>query len=208
MISVNDNGIGMDDEVREHLLEPFYTTKASGTGLGMSMVYEFIKEFGGGLRVDSEPGKGTTITLLLPVLEMQIESPTPKDWESEALPTGNETILLVEDREKLRRFASRILNKLGYHVLEAENAAMALECLEANQDIDLLFSDVIMPGEMNGRQLARKAIINWPLLSVLLTTGMEPAEENNDDSSVEFVLLAKPYTAIQLAKSVRKILDS
>jgi CheY-like chemotaxis protein len=208
MISVNDNGIGMNDEVRQHLLEPFYTSKASGTGLGLSMVYDFIKEFDGGLRVDSEPGKGTTISLFLPVQEMEIESPKTEDWGSEALPTGNETILLVEDREKLRRFASRILNKLGYHVLEAEDAARALECLEANEGIDLLFSDIIMPGEMNGRQLARQAIIKWPSLSVLLSTGMEPAEEHNNDSSVEFAMLAKPYTTIQLAKSVRNILDS
>ena len=208
-ISLVDNGGGMTGEVRRHALEPFFTTKTTttGTGLGLSMTHDFIIQSGGGLRIDSVPGKGTTITLLLPFLE------TTEEQELEAevlgqneLPTGSETVLLVEDLPKLRRFASRILSDLGYQVLEAENADEALDCLQSHDDIDLLFTDIILPGDMNGRQLALKSGDIHPGLKVLLTTGMERGTETGGGSEPEYPLLAKPYTASELAHTIRHIL--
>lgn len=210
MISVTDSGTGMSEDIKQHVLEPFYSTKTSttGTGLGLSMAHDFIVQSGGGLRIDSTPGKGTSISLLLPVCETTEDWPMEEILQSNVVVGGDETILLVEDREKVRRFASRILTRLGYHLLEAENAAEALEHLHESNDIDLLFTDIIMPGNMNGRQLARQARTLNPSLNVLLTTGMESRSDEKNNAPEEFNLLSKPYSSEQLAQTIRNILDT
>lgn len=209
-ISVADTGTGMDENVRRHVLEPFYSTKGSGTGLGLSMVADFIKDSGGGIAIKSVPGRGTTITLLLPVADATDEKDEWTEDEDlpEILPAGNETVLLVEDSAKVRRFAARILTRLGYALVEADSAGQALKQLHNHKGIDLLFTDIVMPGELDGRELARRAGDQQPSLKVLLTTGMEHRSEDGGNIPMKFPLLPKPYTAKQLAYSIRNVLDT
>jgi len=176
------------------------------------MVNDLIIKYEGGIRIESELGIGTRITLILPLFEPgagaedKATDGTEPGGRRKSLPGGTEIILLVEDREKVRHFARRTLGRLGYHVLEAENADQALECLAANPDIDLLFTDIVMPGELNGRDLARQAVSENQGLKVLLTTGMEMREEA--DERQELPLLRKPYSAEQLATYIRQVLQS
>lgn len=206
-ISVTDNGIGMNEDTRRHALEAFYSTKTSGTGLGLSMVNDFINASGGVIYIDSNPGKGTTINLWLPSVKSIVKIKNRKEV-SENLPTGDETVLLVEDSYKVRMFAHRTLSHLGYRVAEAADAGEALEYIKQHDDIDLLFTDIVMPGDIDGRDLAALACKHLASLKVLLTTGMEPHEDEYQNTAVDFPLLAKPYTAKQLAQSIRDILDS
>lgn len=208
-LSVTDTGVGMDAETREQAVEPFFTTKPieAGTGLGLTMVHDFVRQCGGELVIDSSPGEGTTIRMLLPSSSGAEQEKTPT-YSKDALPTGNETILVVEDREGVRRFACRILQRLGYRTLEAADAAAARSCLVAHEDIDLLFSDIVMPGDTDGRELAIAAVADRPGLRVLLTTGMEPTREGETLREERFELLSKPYTDEQLALAVRAILDA
>jgi len=212
-LTIGDTGSGMSEEVRQKALEPFFTTKpgTSGTGLGLSMVNDLITSYEGGIRIDSESGRGTDITLILPVVEQDVDAtekkPRGKRLSAQsALTGGTETILLVEDREKVRQFARRTLNRLGYRVVEAGNADEALGRLQEHPYIDLLFSDIVMPGELNGRDLARRATSENPSLKVLLTTGMEMRQEA--EGQQELPLLRKPYSAEQLADSVRQVLQT
>lgn len=207
-ISVADNGTGMTGEVRQQALEPFFTTKpsATGTGLGLSMVHDLILKSGGGMKIESKLGKGTTVILILPRYQHETKLPSGLPDEFDHLPRGKETVLVVEDQEKVRRFAKRTLRSLGYRVIEAENAAQALDCLEGNDDIDLLFSDIVMPGGMDGRQLAQRASTRYPSLRVLLTTGMELRASEDDRSRPGFPLIDKPYSVETLARAVRDVL--
>lgn len=213
-LEIADTGTGMSEEVRQKVLEPFFTTKpgTSGTGLGLSMVNDLVIKYEGGIRIESELGIGTRITLILPLFEPgagtedKVADGTQPGGRRKSLLGGTEIILLVEDREKVRHFARRTLGRLGYHVLEAGNADQALECLAANPEIDLLFTDIVMPGELNGRDLARQAASENPGLKVLLTTGMEMREEA--DERQELPLLRKPYSAEQLATYIRQVLQS
>jgi len=209
-IRIADNGTGMSEDIRQQALEPFFTTKISarGTGLGLSMVNDLITQSGGGIRIESELDKGTTITLILPLYEQAAEISIEDQEVLDQLPGGKETILLVEDREKVRRFANRILSRLGYRLIEAENAAEALEYLQTNNEIDLLFTDIVMPGNMDGRELARQASSRKSTLKILLTTGMESRAENSGDFHLDFPLLHKPYSAQQLAQSIRNVLNT
>ena len=209
-IKVADNGSGMTEEVRRQALEPFYTTKpsAAGTGLGLSMVHDLMLKSEGGIRIESEPARGTTITLILPLYEQETESPAKHQGAMNQIPRGNETILVVEDRSRVRRYASRVLSGLGYTLIEAENAAEALDCLQTNDEIDLLFSDIAMPGGMNGRELARLVSSTNSSLTILLTTGMESGTDKGGKPEQDFPLLSKPYSPGQLARSVRSVLDT
>jgi PAS domain S-box-containing protein len=208
VISVADNGIGMDDETREQAIEPFFTTKPieAGTGLGLTMVHDFVRQSGGGLQIDSAPGAGTTISMYLPTSLEAAEMEAGADVEGPS-PAGMETVLVVEDRSGVRRFACRTLRRLGYRTLEAENADDALRQLSEHHDIDLLFSDIVMPGETDGRALANQVVRIFPDLKILLTTGMEPDKSADVDTDLEFPLLAKPYSASELAQSVRAAID-
>jgi PAS domain S-box-containing protein len=208
VVTVEDNGIGMDEETRENAIEPFFTTKpiGAGTGLGLTMVHDFVRQCGGELRIESAPNEGATIDMFLPSTRESADPATAVVSEG-VLPSGTETILVVEDREGVRRFACRILGRLGYQTYEAEDASAAMSALSQRRDIDLLFSDIVMPGDTDGRSLAHTAVISHPGLKVLLTTGMEPTEADDAKSEERFPLLAKPYSAGELARMVRTILD-
>jgi len=209
VLTVTDDGIGMNDETRRRAIEPFFTTKTieTGTGLGLTMVSDFVLQCGGKLHINSVPDKGTSIKLLFPSVDAEADLIIETDVNDD-LPTGEETILVVEDRENVRRFACRSLNYLGYQTLEAENATVAMKLLQQHEQIDLLFTDVVMPGDTNGRELANIAMKTWPNMKVLLTTGMEPEDDKKITSPEDIPLLAKPYSSEQLARRIRVVLDA
>lgn len=210
MISVSDTGIGMSADDTMRAIEPFYTTKeiGKGSGLGLSMVYDFSQQSGGGFRIRSKLGKGTSVSILLPEYDPNVHD-DHEQAAPEALPRGSETILVVEDGVRLRKLAKRSLKSLGYQVREAENAAEALSMLSGDSTTDLLFSDIAMPGSMNGRGLATWALTNRPGLKILLTTGFDKDGSSKDLVNVgDIPLLEKPYTKEQLATKVRAVLDA
>ncbi len=208
-ISIKDTGIGMTDEVRQHATEPFFTTsKNEGTGLGLSMVYGFMRQSGGELIIDSEPGEGTCLKMLFPAYGGK-RAHQEKIAKQMILPAGIATILVVEDRPDVRQFAVRCLHKLNLNILEAEDAATAMEQLENNNDIDILFTDILMPGDMNGRDLADWAASRYPQLKVLLTTAAEKeAELLQRTNDLPFQLLPKPYSKLDLLERIGDILHS
>jgi PAS domain S-box-containing protein len=210
VLVVSDTGGGMTPEVAERALEPFFTTKGigKGSGLGLSMIYGFAKQSGGHLKIYSEPGHGTTVRLYLPrtaTREATAEiAAAPSKSER-----GTEAVLVVEDDPDVRQLAAAQLRSLGYQVLEAPDGASAVTLLEGGARIDLLFTDVVMPGGMNGQQLAEKARELRPQLKVLFTSGYTPdsiAHQGKIDPGV--FLLSKPYRRDGLARKVREILDS
>jgi len=209
MIAVSDTGTGMTPEVLAHAFEPFFTTKevGKGSGLGLSMVYGFIKQSEGHVNIYSEPGGGTTVRLYVPCAET--EAAVVQDAaRDEAAPGGDETILLVEDDEMVRAFVARQLEGLGYRVLQAVNGQDALTALEREPGIDLLFTDVVMPGGMGGRELAEAAHAMRPDLPVLFTSGYTEnaiVHQGRLDAGVH--LLNKPYRRTALARKVRLVLD-
>ncbi len=214
-LTLSDTGTGMDKETLEHVFEPFFTTKpeSKGTGLGMSMVYGFAKRYCGHIKLYSEPGVGTTIRLYLP----RTRTPKPDVSHQESLPaplaTGNESILIVDDEAGLLQLADQYLRSLGYRTRLAENAAQALDILNADDSIDLLFSDVVMPGGMNGYELAQQAIQlahvrHRPEPKVLLTSGFtSKTMAHNGLARFSAHLLSKPYRKHDLAQRIRLILD-
>ena len=209
LICVTDTGAGMTPDVLEHAFEPFYTTKPTGhgTGLGLSQVYGFVKQSGGHIRLYSEPGFGTTVKIYLPrVSDASVSEQVASAW-SESTRGGTETILLVEDDPGVRAYTVEILTDLGFSVLEASEATTALEILEKSPAIDLLFTDVGLPG-LNGRQLADRARERRPDLPILFATGYARnaiVHQGRLDQGVN--LLTKPYTRDQLANKIRDILD-
>jgi Histidine kinase-, DNA gyrase B-, and HSP90-like ATPase/Response regulator receiver domain/His Kinase A (phospho-acceptor) domain len=156
-LSVADNGCGMPPEVRDRVFEPFFTTKevGKGTGLGLSMVYGFVRQSDGHVTIESTPGAGTTVALYLPRAEQTAEAEV-ETIQTQAVPGGHERILVVEDHEDLLEATSAMLTTFGYRVLCARNGAEAIHILESGQEIELLFSDVVMPNGMNGVELARE----------------------------------------------------
>jgi len=210
VLSVTDTGTGMPPEVLARAFDPFFTTKidGKGTGLGLSMVYGFTRQSGGHVRIESAPGVGTMVRLYLPRgRETRAAAPARAD-RSQSLPRGHELILVVDDNTGVRETASRILQSLGYTVLEAESGVEALEILARTPKLDLLFSDVIMPGGIDGPTLARQATANRPELAVLLTSGyVNTSNDENEMASYPWDLLAKPYRREELAMRVRKALD-
>lgn len=212
MISVSDTGMGMTSDIKDKVLEPFFTTKEQGrgSGLGLSMVYGFIQRSGGHINIYSELGKGTTVHLFLPRSETSGADTSINDSKITDLPTGNETILIVDDEDGLRDVAASYLKMLGYATITAENADQAMEILGNNRDIDLLFSDVVMPGGIDGYQLASMAHKHWPALKILLTSGFTKKEEALNHSDDKYLielngqLLGKPYNMSELALALRK----
>jgi PAS domain S-box-containing protein len=204
MIEVADTGSGMPPEIIEHIFEPFYTTKEQGrgTGLGLSMVFGFIKQSGGHINVYSEPGVGTTVRLYLPPVAMIPEPAEVAARQTAAEPQGSgETVLIVEDNAALRRTVVRQLRSLGYNVLESDRAGSALEMLR-QQPVDLLFTDILTPGQMDGVELARLAQEHWPDIRILLTSAF-PQDRINDNLSTNLPLLTKPYRPVELAAALR-----
>lgn len=209
-ISMSDNGVGISREVCERIFEPFFTTKgkAEGTGLGLAMVYGFVKRTKGYIFVFSKIGQGTTFTMYLPRSKLTVKQPEPPARIGAMMPSGIETILVVDDEVELVVLATSVLEELGYTVVCAGNGPAAVKVLEENTTIDLVFSDVVMPGGMSGLDLAAIITHKYPHLKLLLTTGF--AVEADSPTSVtesKHDVLRKPYRGIELAKRVRKILD-
>ncbi|ABN78069.1 PAS domain-containing protein [Cereibacter sphaeroides] len=209
MLAVTDTGCGMSPEVIERVFEPFFTTKAEGrgTGLGMSMVYGFVKQSGGHVKIYSELGNGTSIKIYLPRSLEAEDAMRPLD--TGPMTGGTETILLVEDDEQVRSTAAGLLQDLGYSVLQAKDADRALTIVESGARIDLLFTDVVMPGKLTSRQLAEKTRGLRPGLPVLFTSGYTQnsiVHGGRLDSGVH--LLSKPYTQEALARKIREVLVS
>ena len=193
LIEVTDTGVGMPAEVQERIFEPFYTTKDRdrGTGLGLSMVFGFLKQSGGHVSVYSEVGVGTTFRLYLPSAQGGVAMNTEPGLAEQLIGKG-ETALVVEDDTPIRRIVVRYFRELGYEVIEARNAAEALERLQADP-VDVMFTDVVMPGAMDGLALAREASDLWPDLRVILTSGFPQTKLKDDLMQGCFRLLSKPY---------------
>jgi PAS domain S-box-containing protein len=209
VLSVTDTGTGMPPEVIEQAFEPFFTTKAEGkgTGLGLSMVYGFVKQSGGHIRLISEVGQGTTVKLYLP-RSTQTEE---RLVNLEALPVegGSEMVLVAEDDEYVRESVVAMLSDLGYRVIKAKDAHSALAIIESGMPIDLLFTDVIMPGPLRSTELASKARERIPGLAVLFTSGYtENAMSTGGRLDPNIELLAKPYSRETLARKIRHVLGN
>ncbi|PPV06102.1 histidine kinase [Xanthomonas bromi] len=208
-IAVSDTGAGMPPEVVSRVMEPFFTTKdeGQGTGLGLSMVYGFVKQSGGTVRVYSEVGEGTTVRLYFPASsEFENDLQTVK---SRAIDKGgNETILVVEDKQDVAVIARMFLENAGYRVLSASSGREAVELLVKTPEVDALFTDLIMPGGINGVMLAREARRMLPKIKILLTTGYADASiQRTDVGGAEFDVVNKPYTQKELLKRMRMLLD-
>ena len=209
MVAISDTGAGMSDEIRKRAFEPFFTTKRSGagTGLGLSMVYGFVKQSGGHIEISSEPGIGSTVRIYLP----KALTDAPSEEKSPILPTapaGKETILVVEDDADVREYVVNVLELLGYSVIEAGDGPSALALLDANNfDVDLMFTDVVLPGGMSGKDVADAAQKDRPDLKVLFTSGYSEdviVHHGRLDEGVD--LLPKPYAQKHLAQRIRQAL--
>ena len=211
MVAVGDTGAGMAPDVLAHAFEPFFTTKevGKGTGLGLSMVYGFVTQSGGHVRIYSEVGVGTVVRLYLPRSKELAAAAPPPAAASAELPMGTEMILLVEDDSLVRSYAAAQLRSLGYRVVAAENAQRAIEAVEEGCEPDLLFTDMIMPGGMNGRDLAEHLRRRQPGLKVLYTSGYAHGaiDGRPDRTGTVRHLLGKPYRRRGLATKVREVLD-
>jgi signal transduction histidine kinase len=210
LVAVTDTGTGMDKATVDRVFEPFFTTKevGKGTGLGLSQVYGFVRQTGGHIRIYSEPGHGTTVKLYLPRSQAEPDDQERKGTPDAALLQGNEAILVVEDHDDLRAYSSGVLRDLGYQVFEAADAASAIGFLESSRSIDLLFTDVVLPDGLNGRNIADHARRLHPTIKVLFTTGYtRNAIVHNGRLDAGVNLLSKPFTFRGLAEKVRKVLD-
>jgi PAS domain S-box-containing protein len=210
MLSISDTGTGMSPDILARVAEPFFTTKdqGKGTGLGLSMVYGFMKQSGGALRLYSEEGHGTTVRMLFPCANAKAEPQGAQPSRQLHDKKGTETVLVVEDQLDVGDYAEAVLAEFGYTVIRANNADEALARLDQAGGIDLLFSDLIMPGGMNGVMLAREVKRRRPRMRVLLTTGYaESSIERVDARGAEFDLIQKPYKRSELATKVRQVID-
>ena len=209
-MSISDTGGGISSEVCERIFDPFFTTKgkAEGTGLGLAMVYGFVKRTKGYIFVFSKIGLGTTFTMYFPRSKFTVKQPEAPARIASMMPSGIETILVVDDEVELAVIAKSVLEDLGYTVVCSDNGPAALQVLEENTTIDLVFSDVVMPGGMSGLDLGAIITNKYPHVKLLLTTGF--AVEADSPMSVtesKYEVLRKPYRGMELAKRVRKILD-
>jgi PAS domain S-box-containing protein len=209
VVTVADTGHGIPADVLPHIFEPFFTTKEAGkgSGLGLSMVYGFAKQSGGTVTVESKPGKGTRMSLYLPVTTRKalVEEDT-QPTNSSMFAAGR--ILVVDDEPRVRRFAVRCLKAQGYNVLEADDGDHAKIILMRKPDIDLLFSDIVMPGTLNGINLAKWALNTYPKLKILLTTGFSHSlqDDNPLTNGCDFPIVQKPFSENTLAEQIRELL--
>jgi signal transduction histidine kinase/ActR/RegA family two-component response regulator len=209
-LSITDTGLGMAPDVLRRALEPFFTTKevGKGSGLGLPMAYGFVKQSGGHLAITTEPGRGTTVCLMLPLAKGEA-APEEHSRESVALPSGTERVLIVEDEPDVRRFVVSLIESLGYLTQQAADGPAALALLGSGHRFDLLFTDVVLPERMSGLEVAEAARKIQPGLKVLFTSGYSMeilAQEGPVD--LELRLLRKPYRRHQLAAALREALDS
>jgi len=207
MVAVTDTGSGMTAEVASRAFEPFFTTKevGKGTGLGLSMVYGFAKQSGGTMQINSEPKHGTVVKLFFPRFAGSQGNEAPPT-DRIATPAGAETILVVEDNDMVRTYVEKELKELGYRVIATRNGPEALEILRQPREIDLLFTDVVMPGGMFGPELAREASRLRPELKVLFTSGYteQPVQALDGEGHI----LNKPYRRNDLALMLRSVLQT
>jgi PAS domain S-box-containing protein len=210
-IAVMDTGAGMDAPTLARAFDPFFTTKevGKGTGLGLSQVYGFCRQSGGHAQIESQPGRGTTVRILLPrqaTLSDDLARPAEIQFASS---DGRESILLVEDDDGVRAYATEALRELGYRVAEAPSGKAALSILDRTPPVDLLLTDVVMPGELNGRELAEEAVKRRPGLRVLYMTGYSRDALSRDGRLSSGVhVLRKPFSLEELAAKVRSRLDA
>ena len=197
----------MSPEVIEHAFEPFFTTKevGEGSGLGLSMVYGFARQSGGDLEIHSELGKGTTIVLLLPEAKDEAESPDDPRGAPPGFPTGSETVLVVEDQTQVRSFIVTVLRRLGYTVFDAANGSEAIALAEKTPTIDLVLTDLLLPGGMNGHEIARQVRKRIARTKVVYISGYSRDAVGSGDSNT---FLMKPFGRKALAETVRMALDA
>ncbi len=205
-----DTGVGMDAETLARAFDPFFTTKevGKGTGLGLSQVYGFCRQSGGHVQIESEPGRGTTVRMFLPRQAAFSAGLAERNRAELDRPGGRESILLVEDDDGVRAYAMEALRELGYRVAEASSGKAALDVLDSAPNLDLLLTDVVMPGDYNGRELAEEATRRRPGLRVLYMTGYSRdaiMRHGRLDPGVH--LLGKPFSMEELAAKVRDRLD-
>jgi CheY-like chemotaxis protein len=210
VISVSDTGKGMDEATVARAFEPFFTTKAvgQGTGLGLSQVYGFVKQSGGHIKIYSEIGEGTTIKIYLPRLTGSAEATAEEEDRTAPDAEAEETILVLEDDDDVRTYSVEVLRDLGYRVVEAHDGASALRLLERQARVDLLFTDVVLPGGKTGAQVAELARELRPDLKVLFTTGYARnaiIHQGRLDKGVR--LITKPFGSAELARKIRDVLD-
>nr|WP_256659787.1 PAS domain-containing sensor histidine kinase [Pseudomonas sp. LS-2] len=211
-LCVSDNGTGMSSEVVKRAFDPFFTTKpiGMGTGLGLSMIYGFARQSGGSVHIHSTPGRGSEVCIYLPAYTETVMSPASEPVRSEPLDhvAGGETVLVVDDEPSVRALMAEVLTDQGYRVLEAETGAVALQILQTRQTIDLLLSDVGLPGGMNGRQLADAARSLRPGLKVLFVTGYaENAALGSGRLDPGMHVLTKPFSIPTLTERVKGLLE-
>jgi CheY-like chemotaxis protein len=209
--SVTDTGTGIPPDVIARIFEPFFTTKdvSKGTGLGLAMVYGFVKQSGGHVTVYSEVGTGTTFRLYLPRAgESARAADAPKSLPQRQIARGGESVLVVEDNDGVRQMVVRQLKDLGYRVEAVADAKAALAAIERGAGFDLVFSDVIMPGDMNGIGLAAEIAKRWPRIKVLLTSGFPEAALSRANNGNRAKILSKPYRTDQLSRAITELLQS
>jgi signal transduction histidine kinase/CheY-like chemotaxis protein len=211
VISVRDTGTGMAKDVQERAFEPFFTTKETGkgSGLGLSQVYGFVRQSGGFVTLNSAIGKGTQLSLYLPPSDKPVQEAAPGREEQTSSAPNTEGVLLVEDDSAVLALATDVLLDLGYRVVTASDAAGALEILRRGEPIDLIFTDVVMPGGKSGIQLAAEARALRPDIKVLLTSGY-PGEAlaRHQPHAADFPIIAKPFRQAELAERLRQVLDA
>jgi signal transduction histidine kinase/ActR/RegA family two-component response regulator len=211
LIAVSDTGEGMGEDTLARVFEPFFTTKdtGKGTGLGLSQVYGFVRQSGGHVRMYSEVGHGTTAKLYLPRFHGEVASPAATSPRVDiSLLRGTETVLLVEDDEGVRAYSSGVLRELGYNIIEASDADSALAALSDHPQVDLLFTDVVLPGGVHGHKLAAEVRKRRPSVCVLFTSGYtRNAIVHNGRLDPGVQLITKPFTYDELADRVRRVLD-
>lgn len=206
-ITVQDDGEGIADDLMDKVIEPFFTTKAKneGTGLGLSMVYGFVRRTGGDLRLESNRSQGTSVTLLLP-RATSVAASAPTTDPREAQPTSHERVLIVEDEAQLRELNEQRLKMMGYQTLTAESGVQARDILCTDEHIDLVFSDVVMPGGVSGFDLVHIVEQHRPGTPVLLCTGY--AEEETDRDHAGIRILRKPFSSQDLEDAIREVLEA
>ncbi|MGO8919212.1 MAG: PAS domain S-box protein [Stellaceae bacterium] len=208
LLAVTDTGVGMAQEVLDRVFEPFFTTKEAGkgSGLGLSMVYGFVKQSRGHIDIESQVGQGTAVMLYLPKAVSQERMPKPEATPSKPA-RGDETILLVDDDEDVRRNASAMLRNVGYRVLEAEDGAAALRAIADSPTVDLLITDVGLPNGMRGPELAWRALSTLPSLKVIYISGYLGDGVHGDLANSEIPLVTKPFRKAELSARIRSALD-
>ncbi len=205
-LSVSDTGTGMSEEAQKRAFEPFFTTKPSGkgTGFGLSMVYGFVRQSGGHITLYSEPGNGTTVSLYFPVADADQTGASSGTDRSSTLPRGDgQLVLVVEDNEEVRRLSVERITDLGYRTLEAATGDEAYNLLTSRDDIAVVFSDLVMPGGLNGHQLATRVLTEFPGISVILTSGYAEDVMSLPSWQGTLPLLRKPYRQRELAEVLR-----